>query len=246
MQSLQSIDFADGFLNRMLTVRTEYMPELRDDIDADKPVPQDIIDDLKGLATAWIPLGDDDDDDEDDNGPADRAVPEAPSNIPIVPTVKARHRELLNLVRSDGMEMADLWQRVPEITMKVAGIVALGCDKVVTHDIYDWSYRLVYGSFETLIESIAREHAESPTELLCKQIMQFVEDPKRGKSDKQWGDLCTAGAKPLSMITRIFLRAPSHIRDAAINSLVEAGMLEIVEIAREGSHKKVKVLVATG
>jgi len=249
MESLQSADFADGLLNRMIVLRTEQMPDLSMDVNPEAPIPQGILDDLRALSMPWDPIEDDKEAGEAEDGeeivkPAKRAEVEAPLHVPVDPAVAARHRELMRWVRQAPLNIPDLWQRVPESVMKVAGIVAIGHQGVVDEEVYSWAYALVVGRQHHLVEAIEREHAESECDSLTKKMLQFIADPTIGASDKEYGDLVKEGAKPISLITRGFQRVPARQRKEILETLVESGQVGVSEVAKGDSHKKTKVYFA--
>jgi hypothetical protein len=250
MESLQSADFADGLLNRMIVLRTEQMPDLNMDVNPEAPIPQDILNDLRALSMPWDPIEDDKEDEKEaEDGeeivkPAKRAEVEAPIHVPVDPAVVPRHRELMRWVRQEQLNIPDLWQRVPESVMKVAGIVAIGHHGVVDDEVYSWAYDLVVKRQHHLVDAIEREHAESECDALVKKMLQFIADPTAGAGDKVHGDLVKEGVKPVTLITRWFQRVPARQRKEILETLVESGQVGVSEVTKGDSHKKTKVYFA--
>jgi len=222
MEALSDKHVADGFLNRLIVFQSDGMPDLvPPKLNA---IPEPLKTKLRGLANTNALVG-----------------------VDLENLEKIRPEESINLEREVGVDdflhgfgqeaknvggpFGALWSRGFENAVKVAGILAVGCDPeepIITMKQAHWAVNLVKQCLEGFSIQLDRNLADNEFHALCNKAMELIRYPRRYGNDGRWGYLTTKGLPRGILLRNLHVKA--FQMDEVVKYLEESGQIEAVGV----------------
>lgn len=198
----------NGFLNRILIVEgAGHLPINRF---ADNTVPQQLIDDLGNIFNVYNAAW-------EDEGVA-------------LKYEKGAHAHLAQLVDSSRRandEMRNLWSRVEELTVRTAGILAVGHGQVIRISHIDWAWHYVTHSISRFISIMRERTVDSPFHGLTLQCYEFISKAPEYSTDRQFSVFLKKGLMPKGKLLKLTKAQPKDLT-AALDFLLLSCQVEMV------------------
>ncbi|RLA55254.1 MAG: hypothetical protein DRR04_14925, partial [Gammaproteobacteria bacterium] len=124
-------------------------------------------------------------------------------------------------IKLNGGEYADLWVRAEEQIIRVAGVVAMANDSMITLEIIEWAYKYVTLSIKDFSSLLGNDLAENIFEKRIAKAKKIIARPKHYINDKKFATILKAGLMPhgkLSKLMKLNKFDLTHVIDHLIDS----------------------------
>ncbi|GJL73288.1 MAG: hypothetical protein NMNS01_24870 [Nitrosomonas sp.] len=126
-------------------------------------------------------------------------------------------------------QFANLWSRVEEQTIRVAGLLAVGDGKTIKREHVIWAWRYVNLAISIFAKSLGRDLAETPFQKQVAKALKIITDAFEYSSDKQFSKYCKRGYMPRGKLTKL-LKLKSKEVDEITGYLVETKQVSHCEL----------------
>jgi hypothetical protein len=216
-------EISDGFLGRMIVMQSDDPDPIERDVVTVTPVPESVI----SLVQAWhqrqdLPRAE---------GNLASILTHIPITVQFEPEADAVFAKFKNLCRDRKIEnrgqggLDVLWTRAREHAMKVALIIACGCEfqtPIVSGQVAEWAVQFVEHLVTTLVETVRDSVAGSEYERDLLFVQRTIKDAG------------PAGLTKTQMIHKTRRIRRQH-REEILNQLMEMGAIGRKEVKKERS-----------
>lgn len=132
------------------------------------------------------------------------------------------HDFLIQLVESldEKGQLANLWSRVEEQTIRVAGLLAIGDGHVIKRDHITWAWNYVNESIKAFAKKLDKDLSENPFQKQTAKALDFIKNAKNYSNDRKFAKFCKRGLMPRGKLTKL-LKMKSREIDEVITYLGE-------------------------
>lgn len=141
------------------------------------------------------------------------------------------HDLLIELIENNKSkdQFSNLWGRVEEQTIRVAGLIAIGDNFVIEQEHVKWSWNYVNGLINDFARKLDKDLAENPFQKLTARALDYIKNVKNYSNDRQFGKLCTRGLMPRGKLTKL-LKTKSKDVDDILTYLIETRQITHCEV----------------
>lgn len=126
-------------------------------------------------------------------------------------------------------QFANLWSRAEEMTIRVAGLIALGDGGVIKPEHVQWAWRYVNTSIAAFAQRLEQDISENPFQKQAVSALNFIRMAKHYANDKQFGKYCKCGHMPRGKLTKL-LKVKSRDVDEIVKYLEETKEIAVVKV----------------
>lgn len=151
-------------------------------------------------------------------------IPPAPQRakaLTYAPGVKDELIRLATEMAAAGATPA-LWVRCEELTIRVAGCLALGGNGVITLEHVAWAVDWVRRGLLALEKTSTEDMGDTPFEKLRSKALKMVRNPREYAKDMAYKDLCLRGYLPRGKLMKN-LKIKARELDDVVAALIESG-----------------------
>ena len=120
---------------------------------------------------------------------------------------------------AQGDDMKNLWSRTEELTVRVAGLLAVGDRQVITTEHVEWASQYVTHCISGFSKMLSSKMVDSPFHDLTTRCLWFIEHATDYAHDRQFSRLCVKGYMPKGKLLKL-TKAPVKDLTAALEFLI--------------------------